>query len=199
MYIIAGLGNIGRKYEKTRHNTGFMCIDAFAQKHGIGMQKSMLKGAYGIGCISGEKIVVVKPETYMNLSGECLSAFVNYFKVEPENLIVVYDDVDFPVGSVKIRKSGSAGTHNGMKNIVSLLKTCTFPRIRIGIGDSKDTDMYNYVLSPFTPDENVLIQQAVTTVSAVLEEIILQGVDAAMNRYNSHKKKTAEDDDTNNI
>jgi PTH1 family peptidyl-tRNA hydrolase len=195
MYIIAGLGNIGRKYENTRHNTGFMCVDAFAAKHGIEIKKSMLKGLYGTGTVAGEKIIVVKPETFMNLSGECLAAYVDYYKTDSEKLIVVYDDVDFPLGAVKIRKSGGAGTHNGMKNIVWLMKTQDFPRVRVGIGDSGETDMMNYVLTPFMREERAQIAQAADKVSDILEEIVRNGIDAAMNRYNT-RQKTAEEEKT---
>ncbi len=193
MYIIAGLGNIGRRYEQTRHNTGFLCADAFAAKHGIEIKKSMLKGVYGAGSVAGEKVVVVKPQTYMNLSGECLAAYAAYYKIAPENLIVVYDDVDFPIGTVKIRKSGGPGTHNGMKNITELMKTQAFPRVRVGIGGGEVFGMYDYVLSPFTPEERALIGQAADKVADILEEIIKNGVDAAMNRYNIRAKTTQEE------
>jgi PTH1 family peptidyl-tRNA hydrolase len=196
MYIIAGLGNIGRKYENTRHNTGFMCVDAFAAKHGIEIKKSMLKGLCGTGSIAGEKVIVVKPETFMNLSGECLAAYADYYKIDPDRLNVVYDDVDFPLGAVKIRKSGGAGTHNGMKNIVWLMKTQDFPRIRVALGDSGGADMIDYVLTPFTSDERAHIAQAADKVSDILEEIVGNGIDAAMNRYNKRQKTVEEEEET---
>ena len=187
MYLIAGLGNPGRKFEHTRHNTGYMCVDEFAARHEIGFDKSVMKALMGECFVHGEKIIILKPQTYMNLSGECISEFVNYYKIEPHKLIVIYDDVDFPLGTVKIRKSGSAGTHNGMKNIIEHIKTTDFPRVRVGIGCEADIELYNYVLSAFSKDEAVLIEKSIKRVSDILDEIIQNGVDKAMNMFNGIK------------
>ena len=129
MYVIAGLGNPGKKYENTRHNMGFITIDQLAEKHNIKTDKLKFKALVGEGRIAGQKVLLVKPQTYMNLSGESIREVMNFYKLEPENLIVIYDDIDIEAGTLRIRKFGSAGTHNGMKSVVYQLQSDRFPRI----------------------------------------------------------------------
>ena len=146
MYIIAGLGNPGKKYENTRHNMGFTAIDLLAEKFGIKVNKLRFKALTGEGRIAGQKVLLIKPQTYMNLSGESVRMALDYYKEPPENLIVIYDDIDIPTGSIRIRKKGSAGTHNGMKSIIYDLQFDDFPRLRIGIGTDRKEDMIHFVL-----------------------------------------------------
>ena len=160
MYVIAGLGNPGKKYENTRHNLGFITLDRLAEKTGIKIEKSKFKSLVGDGMISGEKVILVKPQTFMNNSGEALREVVEYYKVEPEKIIVIYDDVDIPTGAVRIRRSGSSGTHNGMRSIIYQLGFDDFPRIRIGIGKNSDIELMDYVLGGFDKEEVEPLEQA---------------------------------------
>ena len=134
MYVIVGLGNPGKKYENTRHNMGFLAVDVLAEKYDIKVNKIKFKSLVGEGRIAGEKVVLAKPQTYMNLSGEAVREIVDFYKIEPQQLIVIYDDIDIDTGAIRIRKKGSAGTHNGMRNILYQIRTEDFPRIRVGIG-----------------------------------------------------------------
>ena len=163
MLVIAGLGNPGRKYENTKHNMGFLVLDAFAEKNGIKIRKIKHKALTGEGIIAGQKVLLVKPQTYMNLSGESLREVVQYYGVEPEELMVVYDDVDIPMGSIRLRKKGSAGSHNGMKSIIYQLQVDDFPRLRVGIGTEKKGDMIDFVLTGFSKEEAEKIREAVGT------------------------------------
>ena len=137
MKIIAGLGNPGREYENTKHNVGFLTIDILAEKYGIKVNKIKFKGLVGEGMIGGQKVLLVKPQTYMNLSGQCIREVMAFYKLDPEDLTVIYDDIDLPMGNLRIRKKGSAGTHNGMRSIIYDLQEDGFPRIRIGIGGDR--------------------------------------------------------------
>jgi PTH1 family peptidyl-tRNA hydrolase len=183
MFIIVGLGNPGKKYDGTRHNIGFEVVDYLAKLHGIEMKKLKFKGLYGEGRIAGEKVILLKPQTFMNLSGECVRDFVSYFDLPLENLVVIYDDVDTPVGSLRIRKKGSAGSHNGMKNIIYQLKADTFPRMRIGIG-APTFEIAAYVLGRFGSDEWPEVEDAAKRAAEAVPLLIEDGVDLAMNRYN---------------
>lgn len=185
MYLIAGLGNVGAKYQLTRHNIGFEAADYIAAQFGIALDKEKFNGTYGQGMIEGKKVIIVKPSTYMNLSGECIRPFMDYFGIAEEELIVIHDDVDFEPGVVKIRKQGGSGTHNGMKNIVQMLGTGNFARVRIGIGNNKRMDLADYVLSRFLPEEIPVMREAVITAGDAVREIIAGGIDAAMNRCNT--------------
>ena len=164
MYIIAGLGNPGKKYENTRHNMGFLAVDLLAEKYGIRIDKIKFKALVGEGRIAGQKVLLVKPQTYMNLSGQSIVEVMNFYKVEIENLIVIYDDIDIPTGTIRLRKKGSAGTHNGMRNIVYLLGDDGFPRIRVGIGrtDGKQPDLIHYVTSGVPKEEVAPLEEALT-------------------------------------
>ena len=188
MYWIVGLGNPGDKYRYTRHNAGFMALDYFAAAHNISINKIKHKAVVGEGLIGQEKVVLAKPQTYMNLSGESVLELMNWYKEDISRLIVVYDDVDLPVGRIRIRPEGSSGTHNGMKSIIYLLNTDKFPRVRIGIGKQPDyMDLADYVLGKFQDEEIPLMEEAVKKSALAIEEIIKNGVSSAMNKYNRQK------------
>ncbi len=186
MYIIAGLGNPGRKYVGTRHNMGFEALDAVAAKYDIDIKKAKFNALYGEGTIEGEKVDLVKPQTFMNLSGESIREFKSWYKTDNHQIIIIYDDVSLPVGKMRIRPKGSAGGHNGMKSIIFQLGSDDFPRIKIGVGspDNPDFDLADYVLGKFTKAEvKELIQKAIDTADAV-GEIIKNGIEKAMTKYN---------------
>ncbi|ABR46395.1 Aminoacyl-tRNA hydrolase [Alkaliphilus metalliredigens QYMF] len=184
MYIIVGLGNPGKKYSGTRHNVGFDVIDLLAHRLGITVNKLKHKALYGEARIGGEKVILAKPQTFMNLSGESIREMMQFYKIDPENLIVIYDDIDVKVGSLRIRQSGSAGTHNGMKSTIYQLQTDAFPRIRIGVGRPEFGDLSNYVLGSFTKDEIPLMKESLERATLTVESIVIDGIDKAMNRYN---------------
>ena len=192
MYIIAGLGNPGRKYENTRHNMGFIAVDLLAEKYGIKVDKIKFKALVGEGRIAGQKVLLVKPQTYMNLSGESIREVMSFYKEDIENLIVIYDDIDIPTGTIRLRKKGSAGTHNGMRNIVYLLADDGFPRIRVGIGSDKKVDLINYVTSGVTKGEKELLEGALVKAADAAAAIVEKGIEKAMNEYNVKPKKEKE-------
>ena len=185
MYVIAGLGNPGRQYEKTRHNMGFLVADEFAAAHGIDVRRIKHKALVGEGRVGGEKVLVVKPQTYMNLSGESLREVMAYYDVPMENLIVIYDDMDLETGALRIRKKGSSGSHNGMKSVIYQLQDDAFPRIRIGIGTPPAEDWKDYVTGQVTEKEAPVLAKAVKEAAAALECIITDGIDIAMNKWNT--------------
>ena len=187
MKIVAGLGNPTKEYEGTRHNIGFSVIDKLADKYNIGMQEKKHKAICGKGMISGEKVILLKPQTYMNLSGESIADAVNFYKLDPEeDLIVIYDDIDLDVGRLRIRAKGSAGGHNGMKNIIAHLGTQVFPRIRIGVGEKpKGWDLADYVLGRFSKEEEPVVREALEKAAKACSEIITEDVTSAMNKYNN--------------
>ena len=151
MYIIAGLGNPGKQYESTRHNVGFCVIDILADRMGVCVEEKKHKALCGRGILEGHKIVLLKPQTFMNLSGESIRGAADYYKVEKENIMIIYDDISLEPGQLRIRKKGSAGGHNGIKNIIAHLGTQEFPRIKVGIGDKpRQMDLADYVLSRFS-------------------------------------------------
>ena len=185
MFIIVGLGNPGRQYEETRHNTGFMVMDRLAEKYKIEVKKQKCKALLGQGEIEGEKVLLVKPQTYMNLSGQAVAEVVNFYKEDLENLVIVFDDIDLPVGKLRIKERGSAGTHNGMKSIVSSLGTTEFKRVKVGIGKQMPgEDLANYVLGKFQKEERDLLADAMENAVGAIETMIREGVSAAMNRFN---------------
>ncbi len=194
MYIIVGLGNPGRKYENTRHNMGFIAVDLLAEKYGIKIDKIKFKALVGEGRIAGQKVLLVKPQTFMNLSGQSVVEVMNFYKEEIENLIVIYDDIDIPTGSIRLRKKGSAGTHNGMRNIVYLLGEDGFPRIRVGIGSEKKVDLINYVIGGVSKGEKELLEDALTRAADAAACIVEKGIDKAMNEYNVRQKKEEKND-----
>ena len=188
MFVIAGLGNPGKKYEKTRHNMGFLVIDKLAEKNDIKVNKIKHKSLVGDGFISGQKALLVKPQTYMNLSGEAIREIVDYYDVYLEDLIVIYDDFDLELGTLRIRKKGSAGSHNGMKNIIQHLHDSDFPRIRLGIGKSGNLDWKDFVLGKLGLEEQKLIDEAVEKAADAIMCILEKGIDKAMNEYNVKAK-----------
>ena len=188
MYIIAGLGNPTREYEKTRHNVGFDTIDVLADKLNTSVDEKKFKGLYGRGIIAGEKVILLKPQTFMNLSGESVREAADFYKVDPEHIIVIYDDISLDVGQLRIRKKGSAGGHNGIKHIIQQLGTQNFVRIKVGVGAKpKGWDLADYVLGRFDKDDRVLVEEAQERACKAVELILTDSVDAAMNEYN---KKT---------
>lgn len=193
MYLIAGLGNIGAQYNLTRHNIGFEAADYFAQAHNLRFDKHKFKGSYASGVVCGQKVLVVKPETYMNLSGECIAPLADYYDIPHENIIVIHDDIEFEPGAIRIRKAGSGGTHNGMKNVVMLLGS-DVARIRIGVGNNPQMELYSYVLSRFLPEEVPVMREAVLKTNSILEEYLLSGIDSAMNKYNVRRAKKKKDE-----
>lgn len=185
MYIIVGLGNPGQKYDKTRHNVGFDAIDLISEKHGIKVDKLKHRALIGQGRIGGEKVLLVKPQTYMNLSGESLASIVNYYDADIEKVIVIYDDIDLDVGKLRIRKKGSSGSHNGMRSIVKCLGSTDFPRIRIGVSKpEKNMDLADFVLSRFSKEDRVFVDESIDRVVKTVEEIMNTDLDKAMNMYN---------------
>ncbi|MBQ9708191.1 MAG: aminoacyl-tRNA hydrolase [Firmicutes bacterium] len=189
MFVIAGLGNPGKKYEKTRHNMGFRVIDAIAEKNDIKVNKIKHKALVGDGRIAGQRVLLVKPQTFMNLSGDSLRQVMDYYDVPEEKLIVIYDDFDTDLGAIRIRKKGSAGSHNGMKSVIERLGTQDFPRIRIGIGGTGDRDWVGFVIGGMSKEEEKLVSEAVEKAAQAVEVMISDGTDMAMNRFNAKKEK----------
>lgn len=191
MFLIAGLGNPGRKYEKTRHNMGFDVVDELIDRYRIPQGGIGHKAMYGKGIIAGEKVMLAKPLTYMNLSGESIREFVNYYKIDPETeLLVIYDDIDLEPGQIRIRKKGSAGGHNGIKSIIGQLGTQNFYRIKVGVGAKPSGwDLADHVLGHFSSQERELVDEAVKKAADAVETILEKGIDAAMNQYNGTGKK----------
>lgn len=184
MYIVIGLGNPGKKYENTRHNVGFMVIDKLAETYGISISKLKFKALIGEGKIGTKKVVLVKPQTYMNLSGEAVREIFNFYKEEPEKLLLIYDDLDTGLGNIRIRKKGSAGTHNGMRSVVSQLGFSDFPRIRIGIGSNGEKEIVDFVIGNFSKDEKKKIDEVISNVVKATECFVENDIDLAMNKYN---------------
>ena len=186
MHIIAGLGNPGREYMNTRHNIGFDVIDVLAIKLGIKIHKNKKRALLGEGLVNGEKIVLVKPQTFMNLSGESIGEMKDWYKADNEDIIIIYDDISLPVGKIRIRKKGSAGGHNGIKNIIYQLGTDVFPRIKIGVGspENSDYDVKDYVLGKFSKEEIEVLLPTALKAAEACEEIIKNGADSAMNKFN---------------
>lgn len=186
MYIVVGLGNPTREYKGTRHNVGFDAIDVIADKYKIDVSSKKHKAVYGAGYIEGYKTALVKPQTFMNLSGESVREFIDYYKCDvEEELIVLYDDIDLDVGQLRIRKKGSAGGHNGIKNIIAHLNTQSFNRIKIGVGEKpKGMDLADYVLGHFSKSDRVFIDETLINAADAVRLMITENADAAMNVYN---------------
>lgn len=191
MYVIAGLGNPKKEYDNTRHNIGFSIIDMLAEKTGISIGTAKHKGLLGAGYWNGQKLLLVKPLTYMNLSGECIREVLDYYKVDSrENLIVIHDDISLEPGVIRIRKKGSAGGHNGLKNIIQHLGHDQFIRIKVGVGEKPaGYDLADYVLGHFSGDERALMKQVSEETCDAVQMIMEKGPDAAMNYFNGRKQK----------
>ena len=192
MYLIAGLGNPTREYEKTRHNVGFETIDILADKAGTTVTEKKNKALYGKGYIGGQKVILAKPQTYMNLSGESIREIADFYKIEPENIIILCDDINLSEGQLRIRLKGSAGGHNGLKNIISHLGTQEFPRIRIGVGEKpRGMDLADYVLGRFPKEQQAVMEEAYRDAADAACMMIEEGADAAMNHYNRKHKENS--------
>ena len=192
MYLIAGLGNPTREYEKTRHNVGFEAIDILADKAGTTVTEKKHKALYGKGYIGGQKVILAKPQTYMNLSGESIREIADFYKIEPENIIILCDDINLSEGQLRIRLKGSAGGHNGLKNIISHLGTQEFPRIRIGVGEKpRGMDLADYVLGRFPKEQQAVMEEAYRDAAEAACMMIEDGADAAMNHYNRKNKENS--------
>ena len=197
MRVIIGLGNPGMKYAGTRHNIGFDTVTALADKYNIKINNKKFNGLIGDGFIGGEKVLLVQPQTYMNLSGECVGQIADFFKIEPENLIVICDDINLDTGRLRIRAKGSAGGHNGLKNIIAHLGTEAFPRIRVGVGEKTEGwDLADYVLARFSKDDEPVMREAIKNAVGAVETWISDDIGTAMNRFNINpnpkpKKKPA--------
>lgn len=190
MFVIVGLGNPTAQYEGTRHNAGFDVIDVLAEKYNISVDARKCRAFCGKGVIEGQKVLLVKPQTYMNLSGESVGGIVNYYKIDPESdLLVIYDDISLDVGQLRIRKKGSAGGHNGIKSIIAHLGTTVFPRIKVGVGEKpKNYDLADYVLGHFSKQERELMEEGYEHASDAVEQIVQGEIEAAMNVFNKKVK-----------
>ncbi|MCR5669757.1 MAG: aminoacyl-tRNA hydrolase [Butyrivibrio sp.] len=190
LFIIAGLGNPEKKYFGSRHNVGFDVIDILSDEYGIGLTETKYKAAYGKGRIGNERVILVKPLTYMNLSGEAIAPLCNYFKVDSkENLIVISDDVELDVGNLRIRPKGSAGGHNGLKNIIAKLGNDEFARVRVGVGKKpREYDMVDWVLGHFDGQDKTDIRESEERAAKAVVEIMENGTDSAMNKFNGKVK-----------
>lgn len=185
MFVFAGLGNPGRQYERTRHNIGFECVDYISLLYRIPVTRIKFKALIGEGLIEGEKVLLVKPQTYMNNSGESLREIVDYYRLDLNRLVVIYDDIDLDLGAIRIRPRGSAGTHNGMRSILYQLRSEEFPRIRIGIGKPEPPqDLVSFVLGRLSNDEQQVMDETIKKVALSVQEIIVNGIDMAMSKFN---------------
>lgn len=185
MFLIVGLGNPENEYARTRHNMGFDVVNMLADKYKIAISRSKFKGLYGIGKIEGEQVVLLKPQTYMNLSGESVIEFVNFYKLKPEEIIVIYDDIDTVPGRIRIRLKGGPGTHNGMKSVVASLNSENFPRVRVGIGQPEHkNDLINYVIGRIKDEDYDILQDGIKKAAEATACIIKNGIDSAMNKFN---------------
>lgn len=185
MYLIVGLGNPEGEYSNTRHNMGFDVVNKLAQKYEIDLSRKQYEGIYGIGRIKNEKVILLKPQTYMNESGKSIREYIKYYKIELEKIIVVYDDMDLEKGTIRIRKQGTAGSHNGMKSVVQNIGTKDFNRVRVGIGrPEKAKEIINYVLEKIPKEERKILDEGIEKAAIGVEEILEKGIDKAMNELN---------------
>ena len=189
MYVIAGLGNPDKKYEKTRHNVGFDVIDVIAKKYNVELTEKKHRALSGSGYIAGQKVRLVKPQTYMNLSGESIASILNFYKLDAEtDLLVIFDDISLAPGRIRVRGRGSAGGHNGIKNIIAMTGTQEFARIKVGVGEKpQGRDLADYVLSRFSKDERAMVEDAFVDAADAAELIAAGDLDGAMNRFNGKK------------
>ena len=185
MYLIVGLGNPEEEYSRTRHNMGFDVINKLAEKHNIKIEKNKFESIYLNWIIEGEKVILVKPQTYMNNSGEAVKPFADFYKIEPQNIIIIYDDIDILTGITKIRLKGGPGTHNGMKSVVHELGTTEFPRIRVGSGNGEKIQvLISYVIGKVSKEEYEKLEEGVNKGVVAVEEILKIGIEKAMSKLN---------------
>ncbi|MFW2491190.1 aminoacyl-tRNA hydrolase [Clostridium chromiireducens] len=189
MFLIVGLGNPGREYEDTRHNIGFNVIDSIAKEYNIEINRQKFKGICGEGFIEGKKVMLLKPTTYMNLSGESIREVVDFYNLDSNEVLVIYDDISLEVGTLRIREKGSAGGHNGIKSIIAHLGSDVFPRIKVGVGQPNG-DLVKHVLGKFTKEEMVILNQSIEISTKASVEIIKNNTKVAMNQFNGFKANT---------
>lgn len=190
MYLIVGLGNPEEEYKRTRHNMGFDVVNEIASRYMVSLERKKFDAIYGEAIIEGQKVMLIKPQTYMNLSGVAVKQFVDFYKVPVEQVIVIYDDMDIEKGIMKIRKKGGAGSHNGMKSVISQIGSEGFPRIRIGIGAPLHPhDRMNYVLEKLSKEEYTILEQGIQKASMAIIDMLKSGIDHAMNQYNETIRK----------
>lgn len=186
MFLVVGLGNIGLQYEHTRHNVGFDVIDLISEKYNIPVNREKFKGSYGDGKIGNNKVILLKPSTYMNLSGESVREAANFYKIDNNNIIIIYDDISLDVGRLRIRPSGSAAGHNGIKNIILNLGTDVFPRVKIGVGQPQ-SDLIAHVLGKFSKEDREDLEKVFKASAEAVEAIITDGLTEAMNKFNGFR------------
>ena len=185
MYLIVGLGNPENDYSNTRHNMGFNVVNRVAEKYDVSINKSKFKALYGMGSVNGEKVIFLKPQTFMNLSGESVIEVVNYYKIDMDNILVIYDDMDIEPGKIRIRKSGSPGTHNGIKSVTHCLNSQNFPRVRVGMGKPKaNEDVIGYVIGAIDTEDKEKLENGVEKAADAVCAILEHGIDFAMNKFN---------------
>jgi len=190
MYLIVGLGNPGSKYAHTRHNVGFDVLEKLSRKLGVSISREKEEALIGECFVSGQKVILALPQTYMNLSGEAVMRLVNWYKIPPENLLVVYDDIDLAQGAIRIRKNGSAGTHNGMRSIIGLLSYENFPRLRVGVGKKREGyELADWVLGHYIGEEQEVADKAFELAADAIVDYIENGIESAMCKYNTKKEK----------
>lgn len=187
-WIIAGLGNPEKKYLETRHNVGFQVLDVLAASTGIKVEHEMCKGLTGTGKVAGQQVVLVKPLTYMNLSGECLKPLMDYYELDPAHVLVIYDDISLEPGNLRIRKKGSAGGHNGIKSIIACLESQDFPRVKVGVGVPGEEGLIAHVLGNFEGEDLEIMKESYVRAARAAEAILEVGADVAMNQFNQKKK-----------
>ena len=194
MFLVVGLGNPGREYTNTRHNIGFRCVDALAARHNLAFEdKKKSKAKIALGSIQGQRVLLAKPQTYMNLSGSAVQGLAAFYQIPPAQMMVIFDDLDLPVGTLRIRPKGGSGGHKGVTNIIQRLGTQGFSRIRVGIGrPDTPVDPASYVLRPFEGSDEVEIAEAVERVILAVETWLTDGIDLAMNRYNGSPEEIAQ-------
>lgn len=186
MYLVVGLGNIGKEYNHTRHNVGFDVIDVLSKEYNVPINREKFKGEYGEGHIGSNKVILLKPSTYMNLSGESIIQFVNFYKIPNDRVIVIYDDVSLEVGKLRVREKGSAGGHNGIKSIISRLSSDVFPRVKVGVG-GPEKDLISHVLGRFNPEEAKIMEKVFEVCAEAVSYIIKNDLREAMNKFNGVK------------
>ena len=186
-WLVAGLGNPEKKYDNTRHNIGFMALDRLAEKYGCALSKKKYDALYGECTIAGKRVLLVKPQTYMNLSGKALAPLCTFYKIPPERVLVLMDDISLDVGALRLRRKGSHGGHNGMKNIVQMMGTEEIPRLKLGVGNkpNPEYDLVSWVLGHFPKDQQKALEEGLQKAVGAVEETLACGIDSAMNKYNS--------------
>lgn len=189
MFLIVGLGNPGKEYEDTRHNIGFKVVDNIAKEYNIEINRQKFKGTYGEGFINGKKVMLLKPTTYMNLSGESVREVINFYNLENHEILIIYDDISLDVGKLRIREKGSAGGHNGIKSIIAHLGSDVFPRIKVGVGQP-NSDLIRHVLGRFEKEEMTILDESIEAATKAAAEIIKDDVKTAMNQFNGFKAST---------